>query len=105
MEATRPVTLIEPEVADFVEEQRAVIGQLEPAGPVAQRPGERPADVPEELTLEERLDDRRAIDRDEFSRLARAEQVHRPRDPFLAGARLAQDERDACVRRNPSDEA
>jgi hypothetical protein len=51
--------------AHFVEEQHAAIGDFEQAWLGFCGPGERAADVSEEFALEERLDDRGAVDRDE----------------------------------------
>ena len=42
-------------VGDLVEEQRAAIGQLEPAHAIASRIGERAAHMTEQLTLEDRF--------------------------------------------------
>ena len=46
----------------------------------------------EDLALEQRFGNRRAVDRDERERRARAELMDRLRDQLLAGARLAGDE-------------
>src|SRR5439155_23330523 len=51
--------------ADLVEEQRAAVGEFEPADAVAHRAGEGAADVTEELALEQFARDRRAIDPDQ----------------------------------------
>ena len=51
------------ELAHLVEEERAAVGVFEQADLVIQRAGKRAPDVAEELTLEERFDDRRAVDR------------------------------------------
>ena len=42
---------LQGDLADLVEEEGAAVGQLEPAGPVAQGPGERAPGVAEELAL------------------------------------------------------
>ena len=52
-------------LADLVEEDRAVAGHLEEAGLVADRTGERAPHVAEQLGLEQRLRERRAVDADE----------------------------------------
>ena len=67
--------------------------------------GECAADVAEQLALEERLDDRRAVHGDEALRRARPELVKCAGDELLAGAGLAGDERRARVRRQPPDQA
>ena len=72
-------------LADFVEEDRAVVGHLELAGLVAVGAREAALDVPEQLRLEERFRDAGAVDRHE--RLcAAAGVVDRAGDDFLAGA-------------------
>ncbi len=74
-------------LADFVEEDGAVVGHLELAGLVAVGAGEAALDVPEQLRLEERLRDAGAVDGHE--RLsANARVVDRPGDDLLAGATL-----------------
>ena len=59
-----------PHLADLVEEERALVRQLELAELLRVRVGERAALVAEELALEQRLGDGGAVERDE--RLARA---------------------------------
>ena len=63
------------------------------------RAGERALLVAEDLALEQRLRNRRAVDRDERKRRARAELVDRLRDQLLAGARLAGDQHRRAGRR------
>ncbi len=67
------------------------------------RAGERPAHVAEELALEQRLDHRGAVHRDQPAIFPRAEPVQRLRDELLARAGLAGDERRAQVRRHAPD--
>jgi hypothetical protein len=55
------------QVADFIEEQRAVVSRAKESRRVAPRTGERSRDVAEELTLRQLLRDGRAIDADERS--------------------------------------
>ena len=57
-------------LGDLVEQQRAAVGRLEAAVAALDRAGERAALVAEQLRLEQRLRERRAVDGDE--RLARA---------------------------------
>ena len=52
-------------LADFIEEERAVRRQLDEAGLVAVRAGKAAAYVPEELRLEQRIRQTRAIERHE----------------------------------------
>ena len=73
-------------LGDLVEEQRAAIGELEAALPPLDGAGERALLVAEELALEQRLGNRRAVDRHERHGRARAQLVDRLRDQLLAGA-------------------
>ena len=66
---------LEREVADLVEEQRAAVGQLEPALLALHRAGERPALVAEQLALDQVLRDRRTVDLDERARGAPRERL------------------------------
>src|SRR5207244_30333 len=75
-----------------VEEERAVVRRLEEPDLVAVGAGEGAADVAEELGLEERLGERRAVDREERRRAPRAVEVDRLRDELLPRAGLALDQ-------------
>ena len=55
----------ERHLADLIEEQRTPLGQLEPPFLLAVGAGERPALVTEELALQQRLGQRRTVDRDQ----------------------------------------
>ena len=79
------------QVGHFVEKQRAAVGVLELAPPAADAGG-RPLFDAEQLRLEQRFDDRRAVDRDERPRPAAAQLVNLPRHELLAGAALAFDQ-------------
>ena len=79
-------------LADFVEEDGALVGGLELAGLVAIGAGEAALDVAEELGLEERLGQTGAVDGDEGLVGARAVGVDGARDELLADAALAGDE-------------
>ena len=83
----------ERQVGDFVEKQRAAVRAFELA-PAPAHAGRRPVLDAEEFGLEERLDDRRTIDRHERSAPASADFVNLPGDQLFAGAALAVDERD-----------
>ena len=74
-------------LGDLVEEQRAAIGELETAGAPIGGAGERAALVPEDLALEQRFRDRRAVDRDKRRVGARAELMDGLRDQLLASTR------------------
>ena len=79
-------------VADLVEEERAAVGVLEPADPVAVRTGEGPLDVAEELALQHVLPQLGAVERDERLVLAGAVDVQGLGDQLLARAALAGDQ-------------
>ena len=79
-------------LAHFVQQQRAARGQLEAAESPFHRAGEGALLVAEDLALDQRFGNRRAVDRDEWPRLARAQIVQRARHQFLAGAALAGDQ-------------
>ena len=80
------------EIADFVEEDRAAVGNLEAAPAIGARVGEGPADVAEHLALEERGRDAAEVHLDERTAPAPAVAVDRFGDELLAGAALAGDE-------------
>src|SRR5690606_23567563 len=82
----------ERDLGDLVEEQGALVRLLEAprAPPVGAR--ERPLLVPEQLALEQRLRERRAVDGDERLAGARAQRVDGARELPLAGPALARDE-------------
>ena len=81
---------LERHVADFVEEERAPVGQLEPAGPAGHRAGEGALFVPEQLALDEPGRNRRRAHADEGATLPAAQRMDRASDELLAGARFAQ---------------
>ena len=87
--------------ADLVEEDRAAVGQRELALLGRGRAREGAAHVAEELGLEQRLGNRRAVDLDERHVALRAAVVDGPRDQLLAGAGLAGDEHGALGLRHP----
>src|SRR4051812_14492749 len=93
----------ERDLADFVEEQRAAIGELEPADAVARRAGEGAADMAEELALEQFARDRGAIDADQRPVAAVGILVDGARDQLLAGAGLAGDHHRRGGRRHQLD--
>ena len=92
----------ERHVADFVEEQRAVVRELEPARLAVVRAGERALFVAEDFRFEQRVGQRGAVDRLELVGAAAAQLVDHPRDDFLARAGRAEDQhRDVGLRRGP----
>ena len=80
------------QLADLVEEERAAVGQLEPADPAGDRAGERPLLVAEQLALDEARGQGRAVDLDQRLTGPPARGVDGPGDQLLAGAGLAGDE-------------
>ena len=90
--------LAERHVGDFVEEERAAVGELEAADAIDLRVGERALHVAEELRLEDALGHAAGVDRHHRTVGARRHGVQRLRDQALAGAVLAGDE-DVGVRR------
>ncbi|MBP1637187.1 MAG: hypothetical protein H6Q10_3761 [Acidobacteria bacterium] len=76
-------------LADLVEEDRALVGELELALLVAVRAGEAALHVAEQLGLEERLRQPRAVDGHERPVHARARAVDAERHQLLAGPALA----------------
>ena len=77
-------------LADLVEKERAAVGQREAPLVTRDRAGERAAFVAEQLRLEDRLGDRRAVHRDERLPGARAQLMHGARAELLAGAALTE---------------
>jgi hypothetical protein len=79
-------------IADLIEEERPAHCLLEEPLLRGVRPGECPANVAEQLALQQALGNRRAVDRDERIRRARSVVVEGSRHHFLAGSALAGDE-------------
>ncbi len=80
------------QLADLVQEDAAAVRHLELPLLLRHGAGERPALVPEQLAFEERLGERRAVDRHERAAGARAVLVDGPRHELLPGAALARQE-------------
>ena len=81
---------LDRKVADFVQEQRPSMSELEPPGLARMRSRERAALASEQLALDQRGGQRRAVERDEFPRRPRTAPVNRARDQLLASPGLAQ---------------
>ncbi len=79
-------------LADLVEEKSPAAGGLEVAGPLAIGAGERALLVTEQLTLDQRLGQRRAVQAQERPRPAGAEPVNALGDDFLSGPCFPGDE-------------
>ena len=79
-------------LADLVEEDGAPVRELEHAGPLADRAGERAPLVAEHLRLEELGRDRAAVDRNEGAIHPGAERMDGAGDQLLARAALTHDE-------------
>jgi hypothetical protein len=91
-------------VADFVEENRAVVALLEFADALVGRAGERTFFVAEQFAFQKLLGNRGAIHREERLFAAVAVMINRAGDKFLAGAALAGDERGGVARGDLADE-
>ena len=78
--------------ADFVEEQRAVIGHLKFAAAVADSPGKCPFHVTEQLALRHALRQRRAVEVHQRVSRPRRTLMHRLRHQLFAGPRFAADQ-------------
>ena len=86
--------------ADFIDEERAAMRQLEAADACRHGAGERALGVAEQLGLGQRLGNRGGVERDEALVAARAVVVNRAGDELLAGAGLALDQHGAVHRRD-----
>src|SRR5689334_11213280 len=90
------------QVSDFVEEQRAPISKFEQPWLCDGRASERTFLVAEQLTLEQLVGNRRAVDVDEWRAAAWSVVVNRSGHELLARARLTgQEHRDRSVRDDP----
>jgi len=92
------------DLAYLVEEQGAFVSQLETALLARLRPRERTLLVPEQLALQERLGERRAVYLYERLVRPRRQVVYRVGDELLADARLPGDEHAGLRRRDAADE-
>ena len=88
----------ERQVADFVEKDGRMVGQLKPANLPRQRAGERALFPAEQLAFDQSGRNRRAVHPDHRARVAGAELVDLRRKQFLARAGLP-DEQDRRVGR------
>ena len=93
------------QVADFVQEQRALVGTFDLTDGLLHRAGECAALVAEQLTFQQVFRDSAAVDRNERLFRARAKVVHRARQGFLAGAALAKQQNRNVGGGNPFDVA
>ena len=91
---------LERQLADLVEEDRAPVRQLEAAGRAGDRAGEGALLVAEELALDERGGQGRAVHRDERPAPAGAAVVDGARHQLLAGPGLAEHEHRRVGRRH-----
>ncbi len=92
-------------LGDLVEEQRARVSKLEAAWPPLHRARKGAPFVTEDFVLEQRLGNRRTVDRDERMFAASAQLVNRLRDELLARPRFAVDEHRCDGRRGLLDDA
>ena len=93
------------QLSDFVEKQRAAVSEFEQSRLVIGRAGEGAAHVPEQLALEQCLDDGGTVDGHEAALAAGPGLVQRAGDKFLARPGFTSDERGAHVRRQSADDA
>ncbi len=93
----------ERQLADFVQKERAAIGEFEFAAPVGKRARDRAAHVPEQLAFDECIRQRRAVQADERLVGARRRRVYLAGDEFLADARFARDEHGQIARCDDGD--
>ncbi len=80
-----------------------MVGELEAADPLGDRPGERPLLVPEQLAFKQACRNRGAVALDERVRAPGAQMVHRARNELFARARLAADQDGRLGRRDQLD--
>src|SRR5262249_41550479 len=85
--------------ADLIEQQRAVLRNLEASRPAFARASERSLLMPEKLAFDQRLWQRGAVDRDKRAIVPRAQTMNRARDHLFAGAALAGDKDAGFARR------
>src|SRR5215470_3008847 len=83
---------LEGDLAHLIEEERALVGQLEPPDPVPDRSREGTLHVTEELALEQLARNRSAVDRDQGTIATRTQLMNRPRRQLLASPRLSGDQ-------------
>ena len=79
-------------LADFIEQQRAAVGEFKTSDAPFRRARKSPALVAENLALHQRFRNRRAVDGDKGPLGARRKFVNGARDDFFAGAGLTGDE-------------
>jgi hypothetical protein len=88
------------QVTHFIQEQGAAMGGFEPARLGRHRAGERPFFVTEQLTLDQGIRERPAIDGHELPRPPLTQLVDVPSHDFFAGASLAHDQHGGFARRD-----
>src|SRR5262249_56663045 len=81
---------LQRQFTDLVQEERPTVGELEAPGPRGGRPGEGALLVSEQLALDERRRQRRAVHLHERTGPARTTVMNRAGQPLLARARLAE---------------
>ena len=83
---------IQGDFADFIQKERAAIGQLKPAYAVTNGSGERAAHVAKKFAFKQIARNRSAIDFDQGASRALAAFVNGARNQFFAGAGFAQNQ-------------
>jgi hypothetical protein len=90
--ATTRASTRHPEIADFVQEQRPAVGNLDEAQLALARVGKRAPFVAEHFAFDQRLGNRGAVELDEWARRPRRPVVQHARDRLLAGAAFPGDQ-------------
>jgi len=91
------------QIANLVEEQRAAVGEFEPASALAVSTRKRALLVTEQFRLDERIGQGRHVDRHEGMLGARTRVVNGTRQHLFAGTALASDQDRGTARRGPGD--
>src|SRR5262249_39426043 len=84
--AQEPPLYFQRDLADFIQKDRAAIGQFESPRLGSLRAGESPLLVSEQLALDQRRRKRRAVDDDEGASVAQAALMNGVGEQFLAGS-------------------
>ena len=93
----------ERHISDLIQKQRASMGVLEQARLVVRGPGERTLHVAEQLALEQRFHDGRAVEHDVAAGSHRAEPVERAGDQVFTRPGLPRDQQRPIVRSHAPD--
>ena len=95
---------LQRDIADFIQKQRTLVCQLEPANLLSDRTGEGAALVAKKFAFEQPAGNGSAVELYKRPVLPAAAIVNGARDKFLAGARLSQQEHGRIACRHHFDE-